>query len=1690
MKLDLHNKLSLNNWEKALRQFPFIARGGWSKKIEEGGLIINLSKVGWVEPVAALRVVLFIEAALLDGVKVTVRLPFPEATHSEQNIFDLASNSKDPSLQKKAKNTGINIRRRRAASLALRDLRFKEALLHPHLQLSPDTLKIVEKYDWSVPDEIAESTQSETETEVKGILDGDVLPWSFEVVYGLQWIPDPRSEEGRRIIDHLADIDVLADILSHPTQRVSAADGATLAHVFLKELVENTIDHSGREFALIAALRRQRGYNLKEDEVYNCEKGFAIWCKNYLLTEVMVGDSGDGIPSSLAKEYRRKKPSSPERLIEATVNTRILAWAFDKWSSRSSSDSKRGTRGLYRAERIVRKYDGCITLRSESSYVGIECGSNDPPDFIYEQGLARSPGTVVHVRLPVIPSEKIPPRQSNPALHRASIEVVDFYGLDWSRKGETIDLICEQIRRRCEGKSPSRQPHCLIADFGYAKIERRALEDLLIRLVEIAHPVALVVANVKAPSRDSAAETIHSIAEQIAPEKGSNEASAELPEALHVRDAILFQYTDGSFAWVGEPPHITEHLNRLWENETITSAELANEIPDEIERNELIRQFAEAYHVAHRLDDGGISLNFNKEDIQEKLQRHIADLLRKKIEEGSSRAIRMGKFRTPSLEIVSKYTRVKVLLEEIGLDRATAVLAKKCAGIEALQQAKSLQLIADWKSSRDVLESFRDNLCEALQFPKGNFILHQINAGDPPDIREDSEIIIYTDIILAGDLVSSLISQIVRARKKPTLIATIFDARQEEARGKLLTASGLSTKMISITNVDIWVKDPDDSSEPININPTTHEPEIDDDRGDPDYPITSELLTEMIKQEDALYFDHIVRPSGRHFCFYLDPFKLLGALDTDDPFDLSENGSNVISKFEEEINDWLSPEGKLDIIYFPNLPRSERPSPTKLLIGRKLAEKYGTRLVPVSSLTGISFSKPEIPIKRLAFQYRAPSESLDSEQPFLFDLPPQRSDLESSKSDSRTQTARAPQRALIIDWGSVTGTAIRASIRYAAAKGADQILALSLLSQLPVDEEKFLTSLTQIETLKNKDGEILIRNCEVRVKFLARYPIQVYEPRLCPYCRQLGRLEEEERFYPSKLLADFIKEAKARLGQRYIEGEEGIRAEHHRKKLSPSVDEDYLSDVIDPDRNVTELANLRNQLAMAKMWTKVRWELYQDLTSLEFPLPNDSYELRLRRACLIKLLAVEWLWLKQEPLSMIKFRRQIAKLAINAIKDTECFARERLDAIVVLRTASKEAFAQNVPSIFKAIIQDGKLSEDQSLSLISQLLYGAFTYLQRGYLMSGTLRPLVEALTECASLVPGLLGQPNRTIALRVGRTINSLQQYGRFLLHSLTPITAPDAWRILKDQLGPKYHIHHPVCVAFDSLRFGPLEKDIENPLVEAPHINWSTKRKSWEQKCVPFIIDTILPLLTPLREVFEGLDAKIMVGENRAETLALVERKFFNDLATLSHLLAVFASSPTAMQQPGVWKNFVQARDSIWHLLIDPGKILQDNFREGGSSLIRLVQDCPADLLSITKEFTDADLFDGKLEIRLENELSSNSASVFCHTDVLRESITELLRNVNRHVRNLAVEHSKSALKNTDSGGNAIPVEIHLSGDDQYLCLLMRNGGNPIESQAHGRGLEMCAERLSPYGATVKQEDSLPPPWVFGVELTFLRG
>jgi signal transduction histidine kinase len=138
---------------------------------------------------------------------------------------------------------------------------------------------------------------------------------------------------------------------------------------------------------------------------------------------------------------------------------------------------------------------------------------------------------------------------------------------------------------------------------------------------------------------------------------------------------------------------------------------------------------------------------------------------------------------------------------------------------------------------------------------------------------------------------------------------------------------------------------------------------------------------------------------------------------------------------------------------------------------------------------------------------------------------------------------------------------------------------------------------------------------------------------------------------------------------------------------------------------------------------------------------------------------------------------------------------------------------------------------------------------------------------------------------------------------------------------------------------------------------------------------------------------------------------------------------------------------------------------------------------------ELIVGELFKGILQISLKSLVTSGRTSVFCHTDVLRESVLELLNNVRRHIKR-ETSYVNDPEKPFESDSQGIPVEVVLSENDEHVLLSIKNAGMPIPSAARGRGLEMCSERLSPYGASVERDYDLQPPWVFGVKLLLLRG
>jgi len=1611
MELDLGDKLTPANWERALLAMHPYVETGWKPTLSESGLVIDLSKVGWVEPGSIVRLVLFVEAALAEAVNVEIRLPLATRSQAELELTQEASQLQSPELRRKFRFIQKYVERRRDAVAVLDRFGLRAVLSAPHVQALPGKCAIVDSFDWSSTSLSNAPSLPLGEESTAETAESEVDPWYVSIIFPMRWMSDPRSSDGKAQLDEMSSVGALADVIVHPSYRIVAADSQTLAHVFLKELVENAIDHAGRGHALIAAWQRPREVGMKEAELLESDRAFANWCSRYPLIEVTAGDSGVGLPSTLRGEFLKKHRLLPTELEHSDENSCILIWALDKWSTRFPHEKQRGTRGLYRVERVVRKYDGFLSLRAERSYAGID--AHTQRYFGYQRRLARCPGTTCQVRLPVMVAHKQPPlaEPSRPLV--AAPKVLRFPDLDWQGSPtKSITVLTQMVAEQASVLSPTGPSATLVVDLAFASLDRRVLEGLLSELTQIAHPLGIVVLNLLAPGWDATEQTVQSL------KSTSQSSTAETKDHTNVVDPILLVHADGHHAWVGATDEIARILDILLQKGECFPDELnVGSLPIE-HFNALLRQLAEDYHIIHRLPGSSISLRFSIADADQALRAAI----RKEVSDSTLR--QMADFatdvayRTPSLELVSRFLDIDEVLGP-DLRSRLAVLASECVDRLGLADLSgSVSIITDSKTNWNVLNVFR----QQLQLRLGNRLrveTQQLGPSDIPVIPANTYSIAFTTVTLTGSLLARLSGQIVRAKRVPQAAIAVVDARRHPSMP--LEAMRHAMPVVSLTTAcTVWphTRPPQTI---FNISPVDLDLEMLDKAFHRSYEISIKRLREMIAIDGGIYFAHVWRPNGRHFTFYLDASDLIGMGRAARDGQMSDSGKEILAAYITQADKWRSGEA-VDLVCYPI---TERPSTAEFL-SERLAEHLKAALCPISRAGESSHW-------RFPGRISIPSVGV---KPDLFTDAPN----------------LLPHRVLVIDWGAITGRSILAMIRLAAKTGAKHIGVIVFLSQLSEDDEELLQSLDSMNVESSAEP------VRVRIVFLSRLPIRPYDVQHCPYCRQLHRLLVEEKSLPQSLLQEFITEARSKL--RPI-------------SLSQLKDPQVSGPQTATPTDIFEMALLRDRLERAAVLTSERWDLYLEIERAASDYDHGPAELRNYARRLIRFLAVEWPWLKHEPLSLRKFRKALAQLTIAIAVHPESSESEQIDAVIVLRTASKEEFAYAVPKLFEAFLT--------RRMALSQLLYSTFTYLDRDYLFPEMLAPLVDALGKCSE--PLIRHGISADKLGGLGLTHKTLEHYGRYLLRTSAAPTPSEAWRALRTDLDANYHVHHPVCMAADALRLKLLEPSIEDPSQPLPEVNWCLIRRGWEERCVPFVLERLLPLVGVIRSVIDGFDAKVILANpTDLDGLAeLANGRVFSEAAIVSWCLLEFEQDPQSVRRPGKWRGFANARDRISRLLLNPGDVPS---RKGGSALIRLLMGCPADLRAVIPSQIVGSLV-GDPRLLIDWEIEDPSVPVFCHESTVIEVVTELLSNILKHCLN--VTKVRIVVGPAEDG-----TAVHVFNDGQRKKHVENGRLTDIEKMRNesSRGLETCRERLQAYGARLKVDDSERDGWTFIASIEFERG
>ncbi|WP_028062186.1 hypothetical protein [Solirubrobacter soli] len=1468
--------------------------GAWSAEVREKGLFFDVSRIEWVELSAVVRTALLIERALRDEVPVLLALPLGRERRAEAHFA-----SADSPLPERKRRVLLQRSARRAAAkdYLQRWLNFPGVLLSGHLEGAP--LRIVDDYDSS-----ADAPLPATPPRVPSFETS--LPKQHgraTSIVALQWLRPTEKDDIDAVGEHLVQV---LDL--HNRGIGSRFDAGALSRVVLHELIDNAVRHSDADFALVAAFAHPPSLQLPANEYPPCERGFAEWISRSERrgVEIVVGDSGRGIPATLGASYEaaiRSDARVPR--LKAGRSASVLAWAFDRRST-SVAGPREGTRGLYRVDRVIKRHAGLVTVRAEDQLVGYDHGglSHDVLMVEDELRLAEVPGTVLRAHLAALP-DTLP--------HRAGQEPPGELRFEYGSvtvEGDQVLIDGRPLRAQggdgntCRVLVPS-EP---LDDAGF-----RHLFEALSRARD---PDLAVVAGV--PNFAVARGACHALNAWVADRRMNLEEAADEDE--DVLDPVLVIGEDvNDFAWTGTTPVTAKLLTRLVgaSGALLTHSEIERIIPDAETRSE-VRMTLRRDGVA-RLVTAGIELRLHIRAIEDGIADRFTARIRQQVEGFEGERIRI----TPSLAMVRGWISVRKALERPA-DVALAALALASRAQRAIQaQGPPTLLLADSAVEPATLKA----VATAMRAGRRNVIPGEVGADGVQGVgvaHPSDQVVIYADLVASGESVRRCMSQVMRDGATPVAVACLLDSRPEPDRKVELW--GVSIPVISLGKISA-ADSPREGEKPIFVDATNcEEREAPPFEG---YAIKPKDLMAIAADARAIHFGHVGGSSGRHYTLYVSPNALLGV-------------PELVERYVTSVTEWAAEselkDPRIELWHPTPEPRSSQPAAALVQLVRDARPEIASQTIPRQPVWGGWKFPPAVPSV-------APGTEV-----------------------------------VVVDWGALEGRTITEMMRLAAEAGAARVLACVCLSQLSPEQEWQLRSVRQIEVqvevpgiepqaqLFGADGSpprrrLVSRTVPVEVRFTSTIGVRAYTPSECPVCmkgRHLGM-----QIMPTD---DLVAYAHDQRDQR-------LRL-MTREELSSEPDVEHVRSPLPGERTV-EMIRLRDMLDAALRSTRRRHELAELLDRLA---PREP-----RARDLMRLLDAEGQWLRRPPLVFARLRDRLAFLAIRISLDHHTEPEDRVSAINVLRTSSKQFFADYGPDIFR------QCHDDDGATMA--LMHGFLTYSERPYLRAeGAWTPLVYALERIDEDVRDAT-VPRSSKGVREARVLLDRAKL-RLGVARLTSYTLAETWKVLSQHFGPLYHRHGeegPIRrLAQDAQHDVPTNTEDLHPLTwkDGVIIDWD--------RVARFLRDDLLPPLKRLRPVFATDAASEVLGEHAARFRHLLDEKRGVAEWPIAELIERIRYSSEPISDTD-WKVF--SDEFLWLFEV----LLRATVPESvvpSSRLVRFLESAPSSLESFGREAL-ARARKSSMIVREGDWELREGVNVFFPRERLRELAQELVANVEEHWR-----------------------------------------------------------------------------------------
>lgn len=843
-------QLTVNAWEHALSgdSGPLTERDAWSRSVLEEGLHLDFSPVEFAYLGALARALLLVDAAVHDGIPVSIILPTGALTEAERRQLD---GHAAPPHGMSERHITRRARARAEARAFMRDVGFIDALRAPHWPASAVQVSDDEGVRSDI-DESAPRHSSGSRLEGEQFRQRKTLPF--------RWV---HHRLGTGAGAH--------QTLVNATRRLydlglSAADSRGVTYTVMAELVENVSRHAATEnsepHALVAAVLLSANlYTARRPDLppsstplidsLSARRGSQV-------LDLVVGDSGRGLLARLT--------GAP---VETEAPHRTILSAFDR-KLIDDEGQQREANGLWRVARLVRSYQGTVKVTTAGTTAGKAYPPGSTTDLVDTAPVAL-PGTLVEVAL-VIETPKhgadSPSSWRSTAGLDARFAIVpsDFDPVRGISDEDRTRLHHSALAARTDDRTVGLIATIPIRDAG-ARLSDGAVEAALARLLEVAAPASTPTAVIAVFSDADPRILDLSVAGVNADEERSR--SSHNPAE---RSPIMVFGSSGAPLWCGGPRWLRKTL------EALTSAGGA------LTHEELARTWADIGHNSSSLRDHPHLVDVT--DTEVVLRISVGDVLRALGDSARQRladAIRLGGpgvevgyFRTPTLRLTNRWITASPLVNAtIGTGLTAWLLARRLEQDTNLSHSSEHPLVIVQVAS--ATEQLASQLSECLSVGgrfyamPGELDLDGIPVSEQVPTR--ANVVLCTNVLSTENTTRRAAAAIASKSAVPVAVVCVVDSRAER---KPIRIFNRAIPVFSLVEADIAAA-PANTTTPVDIDPLLLDP-LGKSRVVPDeVPIDDETLLDWCAKDiDWLRLGHIERmPRTRHFSAYLRVDRLL-----------------------------------------------------------------------------------------------------------------------------------------------------------------------------------------------------------------------------------------------------------------------------------------------------------------------------------------------------------------------------------------------------------------------------------------------------------------------------------------------------------------------------------------------------------------------------------------------------------------------------------------------------------------------------------------------------------------------------------------------------------------------------------------------------------------------------------------------